>query len=110
MVLMAGLDLPLRAIREQVASALDLVVHLSRLRDGTRRVVQISEVVGMEGDLITMNDVFDFHPGKGTDDAGRLHGDLRPTGIRPKLSDRLHEHGIDLPQDIFVAQRASRSR
>ena len=110
MVLMAGLDLPLRAIREQTASAIDLIVHLSRLRDGTRRITQIAEVVGMEGDLITMNTIFDFAFGHGADDAGRLHGELRATGIRPKLSDRLLEHGIELPADLFVAPGGGRSR
>ncbi len=101
MVLMAGLELPTRAIREQVASALDLIVHLQRFRDGTRRVTQVSEVVGMEGDVITLSDVFvvDYSAGFGPD--GRFQGELRPTGIRPAFSDHLSDLGIALPAGIF---------
>jgi pilus assembly protein CpaF len=110
MVLMSGLDLPLRAVREQVSSALDLIVHLGRMRDGTRRITQIAEVVGMEGDLITMNDVFTFHTSGDADESGRLLGDLRPTGIRPKLSDTLGERGIVLPPDLFLDTGRSSSK
>jgi pilus assembly protein CpaF len=101
MVLMAGLELPTRAIREQVASALDLIVHLHRFRDGSRRVTQVSEVVGLEGDVVTLSDVFqvDYSAGFGPD--GRFQGELRPTGIRPTFSDRLSDLGIDLPAGIF---------
>jgi len=93
--------LPIRAIREQVASALDLVVHLSRLRDGTRRVTHISEVMGMEGDIITLQDlfVFDFHAG--VDERGRYRGTLRSTGIRPRFLDTLADRGIPVPPGIF---------
>jgi pilus assembly protein CpaF len=114
MVLMAGLDLPLRAIREQVASAIDLIVHLSRLRDGTRRITQLAEVEGMENDLITMNNIFEFDYSAGVDDTGRLKGHLMPTGIRPKFSDKLLEHGIQLGPQLFAGsvprQAAARRR
>jgi pilus assembly protein CpaF len=101
MVLMAGLDLPVRAIREQVSSALDIIVHLSRLRDGTRRITQISEVEGMENDLITMNNIFEFDYAAGMDESGRYIGHLRPTGIRPKFSDKLAEYGLQLSPALF---------
>jgi pilus assembly protein CpaF len=101
MVMMAGLELPTRAIREQVASALDLIVHLHRFRDGSRRVTQVTEVVGMEGDVITLSDIFtvDYSAGFGPD--GRFQGELRPTGIRPAFSDHLADLGLGLPLDLF---------
>jgi pilus assembly protein CpaF len=101
MVMMAGLDLPTRAIREQVASALDLIVHLHRFRDGSRRVTQVTEVVGMEGDVITLSDIFtvDYSAGFGPD--GRFQGELRPTGIRPAFSDHLADLGLALPLGLF---------
>ncbi len=101
MVLMAGLDLPVRAIREQVSSAIDVIVHLSRLRDGTRRITQIVEVEGMENELITLNDLFDFDYSAGLDDTGRHLGHLRPTGIRPKFSVKLADFGIRLSPALF---------
>jgi pilus assembly protein CpaF len=97
MVLMAGIDLPVRAIREQVASAIDLIVHQQRLRDGTRRVVQISEVVGMEGEVITLQDLYKFDFRAGTDEHGRMTGALHATGLRPRFVDRLLDAGIGLP-------------
>ncbi len=99
MCLMAGMDLPLRAIREQVASALDLVVHQERLRDGTRKVVKVSEVQGMEGDMITMSDIFEFEQ-TGVE-GGKIVGRIRPTGIRPKFTDRIEAAGIYLPPSVF---------
>jgi len=99
MVLMAGMDLPVRAIREQVASAIQLIVHEERLRDGTRRVVSISEVQGMEGDVITMSELFTFEQ-TGLE-AGRVIGRLRPTGLRPKFMPTLQAAGIMLPPSIF---------
>jgi pilus assembly protein CpaF len=101
MVLMAGVDLPARAIREQIASAVDLIVHLSRLRDGTRRIVQISEVVGMEGDTITIQDVFRFDYSAGRDADGRFLGSVQPTGIRPQFTDKLKDYGIAIPAAVF---------
>ena len=96
MVLMAGMDLPVRAIREQIASALDLIVHLSRMRDGTRRVVEISEVIGMEGDTITLSTLYRFDFDAGIDDDGHFFGHLAPTGLRPMFSDELAYQGIEL--------------
>jgi pilus assembly protein CpaF len=99
MTLMAGVELPVRAIREQIASALDLVVHLERLRDGTRRVTNITEIQGMEGDTITMMDLFVFEQ-TGIEE-GRVIGRLRPTGLRPKFLDKIEATGITLPASIF---------
>jgi pilus assembly protein CpaF len=104
MVLMAGMELPHRAIREQVAGAIDMIVQLSRLRDGSRRVVTVTEVQGMEGDVITTADIFKFEQ-TGFED-GKVIGKIRPTGIRPKFMDRIEQAGIHLPPSIFgVAQR-----
>jgi len=99
MTLMAGMDLPVRAIREQVSSAIELVVHLERLRDGTRKVTHISEVQGMEGDVIVMADIFVFEQ-TGLED-GRVIGRLRPTGLRPRFIDKIEASGIHLPASIF---------
>ena len=101
MVLMAGMDLPIRAIREQMASAIDLIVHISRLRDGTRRVTGIDEVIGMEGETATLGDLFAFDFDAGFTPDGRFAGDLKPTGIRPMFSDRLEQQGISLSGDVF---------
>ncbi|MGH9053215.1 MAG: CpaF family protein [Acidimicrobiia bacterium] len=101
MVLMAGMDLPVRAIREQVASAVDMIVHLHRLRDGTRRVTHITEVEGMEGDVITLQDLFLFDFGMGVEEGGRFLGRLKATGIRPTFSDKLEDYGVKLPADLF---------
>jgi pilus assembly protein CpaF len=104
MVLMAGMDLPVRAIREQMASAIDVIVHLSRLRDGTRRVTHVSEVQGMEGDVVVLQDVFLFDFGMGIDDAGKFKGTLKSTGIRPKFAEKLADYGIHLGPEVFQAQ------
>ena len=101
MVLMAGMDLPIRAIREQVASALDLIVHVHRLRDGTRRVTHVTEVVGMEGDIITLQDIMLFDYGMGVDENGKYVGYLKATGIRPAFSEHLEDYGIHLPAELF---------
>jgi len=101
MVLMAGFDLPIRAIREQISSAIDLIVHVARLRDGTRRVTHVTEVEGMEGDVITLQDLFLFDFGMSVDDQGRYKGRLKATGIRPSFSDQLRDQGIKLPGDLF---------
>jgi pilus assembly protein CpaF len=102
MVLMAGIDLPIRAIRDQVASALDLIVQIARLKDGTRRVVALTEVEGMEGDIITLQDLFTFDYGAGRDANGRFLGCLRSTGLRPKFTEHLRDMGVDLPQTMFI--------
>jgi len=106
MVLMAGLELPVRAIREQAASAIDLVVHLSRLRDGTRRITHVTEIEGMEGEVITLADLFTFDYAAGIDDQGRFRGSIRPTGLRPKFGERLEDLGITLPTELFVGDIA----
>jgi pilus assembly protein CpaF len=101
MTLMAGMDLPMRAIREQIASAINLVVHEERMRDGTRKVVAITEITGMEGEVITMTDVFVYEQ-TGIEN-GKVVGRLRPTGLRPKFMDKIEMTGIHLPASIFGA-------
>jgi pilus assembly protein CpaF len=103
MVLMAGLELPTRAIREQVSSAVDVIVHLSRLRDGTRRVTSVTEVSGMEGEVITLQELYAFDHSAGIGEDGRFLGSCRPTGLRPAFSERLADQGIVLPGAIFGA-------
>jgi pilus assembly protein CpaF len=105
MVLMAGVELPIRAIREQVASAVDLIVHQQRMKDGTRRITQVTEVLGMEGDVITLQDVFAYDFRAGMDERGRLLGTLHPTGLRPRFVERLLDVGIVLPTELFVQPR-----
>ncbi|MBN1261033.1 MAG: CpaF family protein [Anaerolineae bacterium] len=99
MVLMSGMELPHRAIREQIAAAIDLIIQLERMRDGSRRVVAVTEIQGMEGDVITTADIFKFEQ-VGYED-GKVIGRLRPTGIRPKFIDRIEQAGIHLPPAIF---------
>ena len=101
LVLMSGYDLPIRAIREQVASAVDLIVQLQRLRDGTRRITHITEVAGMEGDVVVLQDVFLFDFAAGVDEHGRFKGELRSTGVRPKFTQKLADHGIRLGPEMF---------
>ncbi|VXB65817.1 Type II/IV secretion system ATP hydrolase TadA/VirB11/CpaF, TadA subfamily [Arthrobacter sp. 9AX] len=109
LVLMAGMDLPLRAIREQIASAVNLIVHISRLRDGSRRVTHVTEVQGMEGDIVTLQDAFVFDYSAGIDANGRFLGKPVPTGVRPRFTDRFEELGIRISPSVFGAQ-AARSR
>ncbi len=99
MCLMAGMDLPVRAIREQISSAVDLIVQQERMRDGTRKVTSVTEVSGMEGDVITMTDIFVFEQ-SGVEN-GQVVGRLRPTGLRPKFMDKIEASGIHLPPSIF---------
>jgi pilus assembly protein CpaF len=99
MTLMAGMELPIRAIREQITSAIDLVCHQERMRDGTRKVTFITEVSGMEGDVITTTDIFSFEQ-TGIEN-GKIVGRLRPTGLRPKFMDKIEGAGIHLPPTIF---------
>ncbi len=100
MVLMAGMDLPIRAIREQIASAVDVIVQQSRLKDGSRKVTHITEVVGMEGDVITLQDIFVFKQ-RGRDDKGRIVGEFISTGIKPKFIEKFEHTGTILPNNIF---------
>ena len=100
MVLMSGLALPVRAMRDYIASALDLIIQLARLSDGTRRLTRVTEIVGMEEDVITTQDIFVFEQ-QGIDEQGRVRGYHRATGVRPRFSDRLERAGIHLPSELF---------
>jgi pilus assembly protein CpaF len=104
MVLMSGMDLTVRAVREQVASAVQLIVHQSRLKDGTRRFTHVTEVVGLEGDIITLQDIFVFDYKAGVDENGRHLGSLKPTGLRPKFLDKLDDKGIRVPSALFAPE------
>jgi pilus assembly protein CpaF len=108
MVLMGGIELPVKAIREQMASAVDCIVHLTRLRDGTRRVTNVCEVLGMEGETVVMQDLYLFDYGMGIDEDGRFLGRLKSTGIRPKFSDRLTDLGIALEPELFTLEPFAR--
>jgi pilus assembly protein CpaF len=103
MVLMAGMELPIRAIREQIASAVDIIIQQTRLKDGSRRITAITEVVGMETEVITLQDVFTFDFEAGYDELGRTRGRLRATGLRPRLVDRVAERGVRLDPSLFSA-------
>ncbi len=105
MVLMGGVDLPVRAIREQVSSAIDLVVQQTRFKDGTRHITHVTEVVGMEGDVITLQDLFLFDHGAGFDDNGRSMGTLKSTGLRPKFVDKLAAEGVQVDPTIFAFEK-----
>ncbi len=105
MVLMSGMDLPVRAIREQISSAVDMIVHLHRLRDGSRRITHISELVGMEGDVITLQDLFLYDWGMGFDDEGKALGRLKSTGLRPGFSEHLANYGITLEAELFAPEQ-----
>ncbi len=100
MISMARLDLPERAMRQQTASAIQVVIQIARLSDGTRKVIQISEIVGIEGEVITMQDIFTFNR-HGLGEGGKVIGDFRATGIRPRFADRMKAYGIDLPPVLF---------
>ena len=100
MVGMAGLQVVQKSLRQQIASAISIVVQASRLSDGKRKIMSISEVIGMEGDVITMQDIFTFkQTGVGMD--GAVVGKMAPTGIRPRIADKLSAHGVNLPDKIF---------
>ena len=101
LVLMAGVDMPLTVVRRQIASAVHLIVQQARLRDGSRKITQITEVTGMEGDNVVMQDVFRFED-EGEDDDGKVKGHYKPTGLRPYYSDRLKTHGYNLPASFFM--------
>ncbi len=108
MTLMAGMELPIRAIREQVSSAIDLIVHQDRMRDGSRKVVNITEVTGMEGNVVTTTDLFAYEQ-TGFEE-GKVMGNLRPTGLRPKFMERIELAGIHLPPTIFGLGRRTQTR
>ena len=103
--MMAGIELPVRAIREQIASAVDLIVQQSRLRDGSRKVTQITELAGMEGDTVVLTDIFKFEQ-TGISPEGKVIGELKPTGIRPLFSTQLEQSGFKLRPEIFGVNMA----
>jgi len=109
MTLMAGIDFPIKVIREQIASAIDLIVQIARLRDGSRKIVQITEVQGMEGDVVVMQDAFRFVD-RGMDAEGKVMGETQTTGIRPKFTPRLEMHGFTLPPEMFATGPDTRRR
>jgi pilus assembly protein CpaF len=100
MVLMA-VELPISAIREQIASGINLLVHISRLQDGTRRLTHVTEIVGLQGSVVSMHDIFEFQ-GRGVDSQGRIVGQLLPTGLRPHFLDRLQQFGEHVPLEWFL--------
>ena len=102
MMMMSGMELGIRAIREQISSALNLIVHQARMKDGVRRITHVTEVVGMEGDIITLQDLFLFDYNAGIDDEGKFRGELKATGIRPRFMDRLAERGVRIPAEVFA--------
>jgi pilus assembly protein CpaF len=104
MIGMAGIDVPVRSMRAQIASAIHVVIQLERMSDGTRRLVSLQEITGMESDVISMHEVFRYHR-RMTDAEGKIHGEYRATGIRPKFLDELKSRGIDVPFDIFRPDR-----
>jgi pilus assembly protein CpaF len=103
MVLMGGIELPVKAIREQIAGAIDVIIQQSRLKDGSRRITNITEVQGMEGDVIVLQDIFSFRQ-IGVDEHGKIAGKLVPTGIRPKFYERLETSGIHIPASVFIEE------
>jgi pilus assembly protein CpaF len=105
MVLMAGMDLPLKVVRQQISSAIDLIIQQTRLKDGSRKVTAITEVAGMEGDTIVLTDVFKFEQ-TGLGPEGKILGDLKPTGIRPVFGPRLEAAGFKLGAEIFMTAPA----
>ncbi len=102
--MMAGTELTIRAVRDQVASSVNLVVHQARLKDGARRVTHVTEVVGMEGDIITLQDVFAFNFRAGVDGQGRVLGTLQPTGLRPAFLEKLRDRGVTVSPALFAPQ------
>jgi pilus assembly protein CpaF len=104
MVMMAGFEMPVQVVREQMASAFNVIVQIARLADGSRRIVSIAEVSGMEGSLVTLQDIFVYRQ-TGVDAGGHVQGDLHATGIRPKFADRLRAYGLLLSEDIFDTRR-----
>jgi pilus assembly protein CpaF len=109
MISMASLELPEKAMRQQIASAINLVIQISRLSDGTRKLMQVSEIVGMEGDVITMQDIFQFDR-EGVGENDRVLGQFRASGIRPRAADRFKAYGIDIAPMLFADGGAPRAR
>jgi pilus assembly protein CpaF len=105
MVLMAGFDIPSKAIREQMSSAVDVIIQMARMSDGTRKVVKVTEVTGMEGDVVVTQDIFEFEK-QGVDPDGKVTGVFRATGVRPKFVDTMHTAGIHLGSEMFANRRS----
>jgi pilus assembly protein CpaF len=105
LVLMAGMDLPIKIVRQQISSAVDVIVQMSRMRDGTRKITAITEVAGMEGDVVVLSDIFKFNQ-SGVDAEGKILGQVKPTGIRPLFGPRLEAAGFKLGAEIFGATAA----
>ncbi|MBE3067548.1 MAG: CpaF family protein, partial [Chloroflexi bacterium] len=105
LVLMAGMDLPLKIVRQQISSAVDVIAQMSRLRDGTRKITAVTEVAGMEGDVVVLSDIFKFNQ-TGVDVEGKILGQVKPTGIRPLFGPRLEAAGFKLGAEIFGATAA----
>lgn len=108
MVMMAGMELPIKAIREQVASALDLIIQQTRLKDGSRRITQVTEVVGMEGDIVTLQDLFAYDHSAGFDETGKSQGVLRSMGLRPRFLDKLQDNGVQVDPTVFASEGYAR--
>ena len=108
LTMMAGYDLPVKAIREQMSSAVDLVIQIGRQRDGSRKISHITEVQGMEGDVIILQDIFLFDFAAGVGEDGKLLGTLQPTGVRPKFAEKLSDYGIKLGAEVFTPNRRAR--
>jgi pilus assembly protein CpaF len=105
LVLMAGMDLPIKVVRQQVSSAVDLIVQQTRLKDGQRKITGITEVAGMEGDLVVLTDIFRFEQ-TGVSVDGKVIGEITPTGIRPNFTPRLESYGFKLSAEIFAPKRS----
>jgi pilus assembly protein CpaF len=105
MVAMAGFKLPAEAVREQIQSAIHMIVQISRMRDGMRRITQVTEITGMEGEVVTMQEIFCFRR-RGVDGEGRVLGRFEATGIRPRFAERLRMRGLELSNDLFAANRS----
>jgi pilus assembly protein CpaF len=101
MVMMSGMDLTIRAIREQAASALNLVIQQQRLKDGSRHLTHVTEVVGLEGDVVTLQDIFHFDFKAGMDEHGHFKGKLEPTGLRPQFLEKLEDAGVKIDRRMF---------
>jgi pilus assembly protein CpaF len=102
--MMAGMELGSRSVREQISSAIQLIVHQSRLKDGSRRITHVTEVAGMESDVITLQDIFVFDFSAGIDEEGKVKGRLKATGLRPKFLDKLAERGVYLDAETFALE------
>jgi pilus assembly protein CpaF len=108
MVLLGGVDLPIKAIREQISGALDVIIQQSRLKDGSRRITNITEVQGMEGDIIVLQDIFTYVQ-EGINPEGKIIGRLAPTGVRPKFYEKLESSGIHIPPSVFIGEEVWKS-